>query len=100
MGIIALVFFYLRRQKKANEQNNTQEQMSVNWDEIEDHYKEIPAAKSNFPQSTSPSFNGTTAVDNNNVYHSANRDPAHAANFFKPSVVPENEYSTVKPDAL
>lgn len=73
--------------------------MSVNWDEIEDHYKEIPAAKPNFPQSTSPSFTGTTAVDNNDVYHSANRNSVNAANVVKPSVVPANEYSIVKPDA-
>ncbi|KAI9273451.1 hypothetical protein EDC94DRAFT_594918 [Helicostylum pulchrum] len=106
LGIIAFVFFYLRRQKRAKGQDSTHEHMSVNWDEIENHYKEVPAAKSNFPQFTdateitrntgeaysSPSYTETTAVDHNGFYHSANRDPVSAV---KPSVISAN----VKPNA-
>ncbi|KAI9273460.1 hypothetical protein EDC94DRAFT_580422 [Helicostylum pulchrum] len=109
LGIIAFVFFYLRRQKKAKGQDSTHEHMSVNWDEIEDRYKEVPAANSNFPQFTdateitrntgeaysSPSYTETTAVDHNDFYHSANRDLVNVSSAIKPSAIPV----TVKPDA-
>ncbi|GAA5806813.1 hypothetical protein MFLAVUS_000161 [Mucor flavus] len=46
LGIIAFVYLYLRRQKKAKRQE-THENMPVNWDEIEEHYKEVSTAKPN-----------------------------------------------------
>ncbi|KAI9273474.1 hypothetical protein EDC94DRAFT_195963 [Helicostylum pulchrum] len=114
LGIIAFVFFYVRRQKKTKQQDNTHEQIAVDWDEIDDHYKEVPAAKPNFPQFTeatevttgnssgryySPALTGTTTVDDNEFYHSANRGPANVVNVVKPSATSANDYATVKPDA-
>ncbi|KAG2236066.1 hypothetical protein INT48_006082, partial [Thamnidium elegans] len=62
LGIIAFVFFCLRRQKKATKQD-VHENMDVDWDKIEEHYKEVPTAESNFPQlSESPEANGKTSV--------------------------------------
>ncbi|KAI8080979.1 hypothetical protein BDF21DRAFT_493291 [Thamnidium elegans] len=115
LGIIAFVFFCLRRQKKAKKakkQDNTPEHMAVDWDKIDDHYKEIPATKSNFPQLTeateingntseryySPNLTETTAVNDNDFYHSANRDHDNVISVVKPSVTSANDYVTVKPD--
>ncbi|KAG2236993.1 hypothetical protein INT48_001760, partial [Thamnidium elegans] len=51
LGIIAFLLFYFRRQKKSKQQD-THESMDVDWDRIEDHYKEVPNVKLNPPQFT------------------------------------------------
>lgn len=83
--------------------------MAVNRNEIDDHYKEAPAYKPNFLETMevtentreryySPTLTGTTAVDDNYVYHSANRDFGNVSNAVKPSTTLMNDYASVKPD--
>ncbi|KAI9273456.1 hypothetical protein EDC94DRAFT_676936 [Helicostylum pulchrum] len=93
LGIIAFIFFYLRRQKKAKQQD-THEDMDVDWDKIEEHYKEVPSSKSNSPQLTkSPEIIGslteTTTVKNN---------PNIVVDIVKPSVTSVDNYTNVKPE--
>ncbi|KAI9273454.1 hypothetical protein EDC94DRAFT_676934 [Helicostylum pulchrum] len=101
LGIIAFIFFYLRRQKKAKQQD-THEDMDVDWDKIEEHYKEVPSSKSNSPQLTespeiientsvrrSPSLTENATVKNN---------PNIVVNVVKPSVTSVDNYTSVKPE--
>ncbi|KAG2230225.1 hypothetical protein BDF21DRAFT_490689 [Thamnidium elegans] len=57
LGIIAFILFYLRRQKKENQRklvkDDIDEHMNVDWDKIEDHYKEVPITVSNSPVTVS-----------------------------------------------
>ncbi|GAA5796963.1 hypothetical protein HPULCUR_002341 [Helicostylum pulchrum] len=110
LGIIAFVFLYLRRQKKAKQQD-TQENMNVDWDEIENRYKEVPAAKSNPPQLTESteitentggrhySPNLVATIENSNSFSlPKNKIPDTIVNIVKPSVSSVDDYITVKPD--
>lgn len=107
MGIIAFVYLYLRRQKKAKRQE-THENMPVNWDEIEEHYKEVSTAKPNILHLT-----GSTVITENinGRQHSPdsvaattdfslpkNNSPDTVVNIIKPSVSSIDNYTTVKPD--
>ncbi|KAG2236083.1 hypothetical protein INT48_006099 [Thamnidium elegans] len=107
LGIIALIFFYLRRQKKVKQQD-THENMAVNWDEIEDHYREVPTAKSNFPQFTETTeiigntsgrrYSPNLVESNSDSSHPTSKTPDTVVNIVKPSVSLVDEYVTVKPD--
>lgn len=81
---------YLLRQKKAKRQE-THENMSVNWDEIEEHYKEVSTAKPNLQHNL---------IENNNESSQQidKISPDIAVNIFKPSVNQVEDYDTVKPD--
>ncbi|KAG2228896.1 hypothetical protein INT48_003133, partial [Thamnidium elegans] len=102
LGIIAFIFFYLRRQKKAKQQD-THEDMDVDWDKIEEHYKEVPVAKSNSPQLTeSPEI-----IENISVRHhspiltentTVNSTPDVVVTIVKPSVASVDNYMSVKPE--
>lgn len=109
MGIIAFVFFYLRRQKKTKRQDNNHKHMAVSRNEINDHYEEELAYKPNFQEAMevtentreryySPTLTGATVIDNNYAYNPANRDFGNVSNAVKPSVTLVNDYATVKPD--
>lgn len=91
--------------------------MDVDWDKIEDHYKEVPVAVSNSPQfseSTKVNINATsssnirqyspnllsaTVESDTNFSHLSNKSPDTAINVVKPSVSLIGDYATVKPDA-
>ncbi|GAA5806733.1 hypothetical protein MFLAVUS_000081 [Mucor flavus] len=109
LGIIAFVFFYLRRQKKTKRQDNNHKHMAVSRNEINDHYEEELAYKPNFQEAMevtentreryySPTLTGATVIDNNYAYNPANRDFGNVSNAVKPSVTLVNDYATVKPD--
>ncbi|KAG2236067.1 hypothetical protein INT48_006083 [Thamnidium elegans] len=115
LGIIAFVFFCLRRQKKAKKakkQDNAHEHMAADWDGNDDHYKQVPASKSNFPQLTeateingntseryySPNLTEATVVDSSDYYQSSNWYHDNVVNVIKPSVISANGYATLKPD--
>ncbi|KAI9273458.1 hypothetical protein EDC94DRAFT_655364 [Helicostylum pulchrum] len=111
LGIIAFVFFYLRRQKKAKQQD-IHEDMSVDWDEIEDHYREVPSSKSKSPQLTestevigdtsgrhnSPELIASSIKNNRDFSPSKKKIPDTVVDITKPSLSSESNYTTVKPD--
>lgn len=121
MGIIVFAIFYLRRQKKyknqqvvelAYDNENLHDPIHVDWDQIDNEYKEIEAANSS-PHSTNP--DGATKVNSpellNNYVKSSNLNQYtpnladtnilndNARNIpVKPSIATQDGYSTVKPD--
>ncbi|GAA5806747.1 hypothetical protein MFLAVUS_000095 [Mucor flavus] len=101
LGIIAFVFFYLRRQKKAKQQD-THEDMDVDWDKIEEHYKEVPATKSSSPQLTeSPVIAENTSVRHSPVStetSTVKNNPNIVVSIVKPSVTSVDDYTSVKPE--
>lgn len=85
--------------------------MNVDWDEIENRYKEVPAAKSNPPQLTESteitentggrhySPNLVATIENSNSFSlPKNKIPDTIVNIVKPSVSSVDDYITVKPD--
>lgn len=65
--------------------------MTVDWDAIEDHYREVPAAKPNLQHNL---------IENNNesLQRIDKITPDIAVNIVKPSVIQVEDYDTVKPD--
>ncbi|KAI8080980.1 hypothetical protein BDF21DRAFT_493292 [Thamnidium elegans] len=101
-GYYSFCIFCLRRQKKATKQD-VHENMDVDWDKIEEHYKEVPTAESNFPQlSESPEANGKTSVghhfDNLTESTAINNNPDVVVSIGKHSVNTVDAYERVKPD--
>ncbi|GAA5805991.1 hypothetical protein HPULCUR_011518 [Helicostylum pulchrum] len=106
---LGIIFFYLRRQKKAK-QKEMHEIMDVDWDKIEEHYKETATGKSG-----SPHFTDTTEItentsgryyspnlveENNDSSYPKNKSPDIVVNTVKPSVNQIKDYETVKPDMI
>lgn len=119
MGIIAFIFFYIRRQRKAkqNSENDIHESMNVDWDKIEDHYKEVPITTSNSPQLTettevtgntmistsgvrhySPKLVQENLENDTHVSHQLKTSPDVVIGMVKPSTNMLGDYTIVKPD--
>ncbi|KAI8081051.1 hypothetical protein BDF21DRAFT_451946 [Thamnidium elegans] len=113
LGIISFIFLYIRRQKKTRQQDaHESRDMDVDWDKIDEHYKEVPAAKSNPPKFTgfteitgntderhySLDLVSATIENNNDVSLPANKSPDTVVDIVKPSINLVDYDITVKPD--
>lgn len=120
MGIIAFVIFYLRRQKKSKQEDTeeeshedttedthvdphevTHEDMVVDWDKIEDHYREDPTTKSKFPRFTEITNLSARHYSPNLTEDSSypkNKNPDIAVNAVKPSVSSVDTRIIIKPE--
>lgn len=95
LAVIAGVIFCIRKKRAEKNDQNEVEQLSVDWDRIEDQYREIPVTNSNItdsPHSANSEDNQTRVADSTPGMASTLRSQ-YTPNLLTSNFIDENKLS-------
>lgn len=95
LAIIAGVIFCIRKRKAEKNKQNEAEQLSVDWDKIEDQYREIPATNSNITNSphSANSVDNQTRVANSTPEMASTLRSQYTPNLLSSNFIDESKLS-------